>query len=166
MVLPSLESQVHNWSLKSMTEGDDSYREISLFPSKTPHSSSPQRCQTSWHWRLVATLFRKYQNKAFQEGFQTLSDVAWLFALQRLFSHHLSEMLCPPRHNHPLPAPQRPHLCLLQIRFTLPQRFSNAALIPCDESSGLLPLPQGEQRSSPPNSHYIPESLLFVFFCC
>lgn len=167
MVLPSLESQVHtsvhNWSLKSMNEGDDKCREISLFPSKTPHSSSPQRCQTSWHWRLVTTLFSKYQNKAFQDGFQTLLDVAWLRALRHLFSHHLSEMLCPPHHNHPLPAPQRPHLCLLHVCFILPQMFSNSALILCDESPGPLPLPQCEQVSSPPNSRYIPKSLLFVF---
>ena len=65
--------------------------------------------------------------------------------------------------DHPLPAPQRPHLCSLHIHLILPQMFSNSALILCDESPGPLRLPQCEQGSSPPNSRYIPKSLLFVF---
>lgn len=103
MVLPSLESQVHNWSLKSMNEGAIDRKILSLlFPKQNTYQFFPQRCQTSWHWCLVATLFRKYQNKAFQEVFRPFPDVAWLFALQRLFSTISQRCCAHPRHNHPL----------------------------------------------------------------
>lgn len=44
--------------------------------------------------------------KSFQDGFQTLLDVAWLFA--PFLPPALRDSVPPPHHNHPLPAPQGP----------------------------------------------------------